>query len=103
MEINLNTSNYGYDLVITADNVKIVEDVETRTYLKNESGKSYVEKDVSEESLQQISQVLGDMVYCRKADFDSSDLIKQLFEKLPQETAEKLVESLHKDFAVEVE
>ena len=47
--------------------------------------------------------VLDDMIYYREAEFDSSSLIERLFEKLPQEAANKLLVKLKRDYEVDVE
>jgi hypothetical protein len=43
------------------------------------------------------------MIYYREAEFDSSSLIERLFEKLPQEVANKLLVKLKRDYEVDVE
>jgi len=96
MKISLKR-NYGFELIFEADNVKVIEDVETREYLKDENGKTDFKKspirDISTDALEQITNVLDDMIYYREAEFDSSTLIKNLFEKLPQQVR---LEMLHK-------
>ena len=69
MEIKLDKSHYGCNLIIEADNVKIVEDIEKRTYSKDENGKTNYnpERDIKDSALKMFSQVLEDMIYYRKS------------------------------------
>lgn len=80
---------YRDNLIITADNVKIEEDVTHNIYAKKEDGKNDYSKilirdEISEEYLNMFSSVLDEMIYRRKQDYDSSSLIVSLFEKLPE-------------------
>lgn len=99
MEIKLQTNYYGYNLIIEADNVKINEDIESREYPKDENGKTIINlnpnRDIKTEALEQISTLLGDMIYYRKAEFESSDLMELLFNKLPIASREKIVNKLN--------
>jgi len=101
MKISLITRN-GFDLVFVADNVRVVEDIETREYPSGENGKIAFnmkpKKDISEAALNQFASLLEDMAYYREADFDSSSLIKVLFTKLPNQTAIELAELLNKEY-----
>ena len=99
--------NYGYELIFEAENVKITEDIEDRIYSKTEDGKTDFKtppkRDVKTDVLEQFTSVLDDMINYREADFDSSDLIERLFEKLPQEVANNLLVKLKRDYETEVE
>jgi hypothetical protein len=90
MTIELN-ARYGYELIIEAENVRLVEDIESREYPKDQNGKIIYNgspnRDVSTDAIRQFTSVLENMIYYRKADFDSSELIKLLFEKLPDDVA----------------
>lgn len=97
MEIELKTSNHGFDLVVKAENVNITEDIEERVWENNR----IVIRDIQDEWVENIAQLMEDIIYYRVADFDSSELIEQLFNKLPQETAESLSEKLFKDYKSE--
>lgn len=105
MEIKLK-SNYGFYLIIKADNVNIEEDIETREYQKGEDGKANYSlapnRDISTESIDMMTGVLEDMIYYRKKDYDSSELIKSLFLRLPQGAAEKLASYLHSEYQPEI-
>lgn len=101
MEITLKR-NHGYELIIVADNVRITEDIEQRTYPKDENGKSIIslnpQRDIKTDAIQQFVDVLSDMMYYREAEFHSVDLIKALFNKLPKEEAIKLAERLSSEY-----
>ena len=97
MGIELKTSSYGFDLVVKAENVNISEDIQERVWENNR----IVRRDVQDEWVKNIAQLMGDIIYYRVADFNSSDLIEQLFNKLPQETAEKLSSKLYLEYGNE--
>ena len=101
MELELKT-NYGFSIVVKAENVNIEEDIESRTYPKDENGKMIYskgcERDVSDEYLNKVSRLLDDMIYYRKSEFDSSELIQRLFEKMPDEKAILIVKELVKRY-----
>lgn len=98
--------NFGSELIFEAENVKIVEDIESREYPKDENGKSIItlnpKRDIKTEVLEQFVNVLDDMIYYREAEFDSSDLIERLFEKLPQEVRDNLIKELNKDYDIHI-
>jgi len=102
MNINLNTRHSSYYLEIEADNVKISEDIESRKYPKDENGKHIPnrapERDIKTDSIDDIARVLSDMIYYRKAEYDSSELIRCLFEKLPPAKGVELSEELAKRY-----
>jgi len=88
--------NYGYELIIEADNVKIHEDIESRMYPKDENGKSIINlnvlptRDIKDENMDMFSNVLQDMAYYREANYDSCGLIEQLFDKLSDENKQAI-------------
>jgi len=90
MEITLIRRN-GFDLEIKADNVHISEDIEERIYSKTLEGKTDFtmppKRDIKTDEINKIDRLLQDMIYYRKAEYDSSGLIKLLFEKLPAKVA----------------
>jgi hypothetical protein len=93
MEISVKR-NYGFELNFIAENVNVCEDIEERIYGKTEDGKidyRNVKRDVKTEVIERFVSVLEDMIYYREADFDSSSLIEQLFDKLPQQVANDLL------------
>jgi hypothetical protein len=88
---------YGYSLNIEAENVKISEDIESRIYGKTSDGKTNFKdckSDIKTDVIEQFANVLEDLIYYRKDYFDSSRLIKYLFEKLPDETVKELIKQL---------
>lgn len=97
---------YGYELIFEAENVKVVEDVESREYPKDENGKTVFNikptRDIKTDVLEQFVNVLDDMIYYREADFDSSNLIERLFAKLPSDVAIKLSEKIKRAYAIDV-
>lgn len=100
MEIELKIS-YGFELIFKAENINIVEDIEDRIYGKTEEGKTdfkNVTRDIKTDAIEQFVSVLDDMIYYRKENFDSSDLIERLFEKLPNNKVELLLNKLKKDY-----
>jgi hypothetical protein len=102
MEIFLKASYSGYDLIVKADNVNISEDIEEREYHKDDNGKMDYSKapnrDISAKAIDDISLLLNDMIYYRKKDYDSSELIKVLFDKLPNDKAVSLIKKLNSDY-----
>jgi hypothetical protein len=108
--INLNKMNItlkrncGFELTFEAENVRVIEDVEERIYGKTDDGKTDyrdVKRDVKTDAIEQFVNILDDMIYYREAEFDSSGLIERLFEKLPQEAANKLLVKLKRDYEVD--
>lgn len=101
MEIELKR-NYGFELIFSAKNVKISEDIEERIYPKNEAGKPDFNKppkrDICDNAVEQFVNVLEDIFYYREKEFDSSNLIERLFEKLPPESALDLLIKLQRDY-----
>jgi len=98
MEISLNTKG-GFELIIEAENVKIVEDIEERVYVKGEDNKIIrVERDIKEQPIMTIINVLDEIMYRRVKEIDSSTLIQTLFTKLPSNVASDLVEALYGEY-----
>lgn len=96
MEINVE-SRHGFNLIVEADNVKIIEDIEERVYLKDDNGNTKYtcpERDIKDEYLDKISEVLDDMIWYRVKPYDSSNLIQNLIEKLPEEGQVELLKKL---------
>lgn len=94
MDISLSRRS-GFDLIIMSDNVRITEDIEERVYSKTAEGKNDFKstplRDISNDSLEQITRLLDDMIYFRKRHFNSSELIERLFDKLSEEDREALL------------
>ena len=103
MTIEFKKSFYGYDIIIEADNVKICEDVESREYQKDENGKvvGNPKRDVCTSAMEMVSKTMEDMVYYRVEEFDSTSLIENLFEKLPELGRARIIEKLNKEYKSE--
>lgn len=101
MEITLNARS-GFYLEIKTDNVHITEDIEERIYSKTSEGKidftKLPKRDIKTDEINNIDRLLQDMIYYREAEYDSSDLIKLLFEKLPANVACVLSNELYKQY-----
>jgi len=99
MEITLKNS-YGYtEVVFEAENVKVVGDITQRLYDVDESGKSILKgKDISDLDLDKFVRFMEDLVYYRDREFDSTELICGLFQKMPQDKAEELLNKLNADY-----
>ena len=104
MEISVKR-NYGYYLVFKAENVNVEEDIEQRIYAKTEDGKTDFSKppkrDINTDILDQFIRVVDDLIDYRVEKYDSSSLIERLFEKLPDDTIQKLLSKLNRDYEVE--
>lgn len=99
---------YKGNLIITADNVKIEEDVFYNVYAKKEDGKTdfskiLVRDEVRDEYLDMMSSVLEDLIYWRKQEYDTSNLIMYLFEKLPIQKQKELQQQISKTYQFEEE
>lgn len=103
MEIELKR-NYGFELIFKMGNVTVSEDVEERIYPKKENGKSDFTKspqrDISDNTIEQFVNVLDDLICYREREFDSSGLIKRLFEKLPETVASELYLKLKREYDI---
>lgn len=87
MKITLNKDHAGIDLIYEAENVKIIESIEKRTYEKKEDGspdfRYSPHREVEDATLDQFSDLLVDLLYYRDTYYDGSILINALFTKLP--------------------
>lgn len=106
MKITLK-SNYGLELIFEAENIKVTEDIEIREYPKDENGKSIInlnpKRDIKDEVIDQFVIVLDDIMYYRKAEYNSSDLIERLFEKLPSDKTVILLDKLKNNYEVDAD
>ena len=106
MEISLKR-NYGYEIIVKADNVNIEEDIEERTYPKDDNGKTDFKKppkrDISTSAIDMFVRVLEDMILFRDKEYDSTGLIEGLFDKLPSAAAIELAAKLSKNYVPETE
>lgn len=100
MEIQLKR-NHGFELIFKAENVNVCVDIEERIYNKKEDGKislKGVSRDIKTDSIEQFVSVLDDMIYYRKANFDSTELIFRLIEKLPKDKFNQMVTRLKNEY-----
>jgi hypothetical protein len=105
MQISLET-RYCYLLVVSDDDgTQITENIQSTEYPRDENGKVITsvrpKLDIKTGALEEVSNVLYDMIRYREAEFDSSDLIQQLFEKLPKQMAHVLCKELEHDYNIE--
>lgn len=105
MEIKLKHSYSSTYLNVVADNVNIEECISEVQYgLKTDGKKDYskrIGEDITNEGISMLVGVLDDAVYYRQADYDFSDLIRNMVNKMPQEQLESLIKELYKDYVTE--
>ena len=103
MNIEIKANYSRKDIIYTAENIKVEENILERIYEKDENGKTNFSKlkieDITDEVLEQFTQLAEELLYYRKRDFDTSELICQAFNKLPQEKVKAVLEQLNKDYA----
>jgi len=87
MEIDVKTSWSGTEVIVTADNVKIIEDISESLYGKKDDGSTDYTKrtgrDITDKYFGMFIDVMDEIAYDRNREFDSSGLIERLFDKLP--------------------
>jgi hypothetical protein len=99
MEIKVNSTSLSYDVRIKDTNVLIEFDATDREWIKDKNGKAVrCTSDVSDEALDIFSTVTEDLIYYRQKEYDSSNLIKQLFDKLSEVMQTGLLEELNKEY-----
>ena len=102
MEISVKR-NYGYYLVFKAENINVEEDIEQRIYSQKEDGKIDHSKpplrDISTDVIDSIIGVCSDLIEYRLAEYDSSELVFQLFTKLPKNAAKTLLLKLNHEYS----
>lgn len=89
---------FGTTIIVTDLNVRIEQDAETRIYGKKPDGTvdySNRTDDIDMQWLSMFDNVLAELIYYRKGDYDSSSLILSLFEKLPKEKNTELLKKLN--------
>lgn len=106
MNIEIKGSWSGKDIIYSAENVRIEENILERIYEKDENGKTNFSKlkveDITDEILTQYTSLLDELFFYRKRDFNSSEMIEQAFDKLPEDIQQALLEKLNKDYGTEV-
>lgn len=95
MELDFKYKNYGRmaiaKLICEADNFMAEEDIISVSYVDWEPV-----YDISTSTINNLAMVLSDIMYHREQAFDSSTLIRELFEKLPEKSRKEVI-----DWAVE--
>lgn len=80
----------------------VEEDIEERIYSQTEDGKTDYsippKRDVNIEILDQFSMIMEDLIYYRVENYNSTCLIEKLFEKLPDDLAQKLISKLNEEY-----
>lgn len=99
MNIELKSSYDYHTVVVTAENVKIEHDV-TYSEWEKRDGKSIktLSGCIEDREMQSLCSFMEDIAYLRVRPYDSSELIKQLFAKLPDNKAKELLNTLNKDY-----
>ena len=105
MEIEVQNRSFGQCIVYTDTNIKVEEDISAAIYALKEDGKKDFTKrlgeDIKDEYVAKFVRALDDIIHYREAKFDSSDLVKNLFEKLPEEKQQELLKRFVKDYTEE--
>lgn len=103
MEIKIKGGNsYGTDIHYKAENVHVTEDVYETIYGRDENGKicynNRLGRDITKNILDKFCGVTEDLIYYREAEYDSSTLIQQLLNKLPEKEKLEIYKQLKGEF-----
>jgi hypothetical protein len=103
MEIQIKGSNsYGTEVHYKADNVHMTEDVYETIYGTSEDGKidygKRLGRDITKDVLDKFCGITEDLMYYREAEYDSSTLIQQLLNKLPEKEKVEVYKQLKEEF-----
>jgi hypothetical protein len=99
MEIRLKGTNVSHEIVVKDTNVLIEFDATEREWIKDENGKAIRSiNDISDEALNMFTTVTEDLIYYRQKEYDSSNLIIQLFDKLSEGRKDMLLDQLRADY-----
>ena len=89
-------------LSVSSGDESIEEDVSESVYETTLEGKvnhsNKLMTDVSDYDLRTMVNAVKELMGYRKRTYDSSDLIKSLFEKLPDDVRSELIEELHVEY-----
>ena len=95
MRIEYHNNFYRKQIEFEDSDFKGIVDVEYRKWEKDESGKTVCTvRDVDDDAMYQVSKCLENMANSRVREFDSSECIMQLFDKLPADVKRRLVSEL---------
>lgn len=93
---------YGTIIIVKMDNVSAEIDIEEREDRKLEDGKTDFsrppKRDISTKYLNKVNRLLDDMIEYREKEYDSSDLILRLFEKLPSDKMDRVFKDLKRNY-----
>lgn len=89
MEIEFKRSDYYTYLIYTDVNVRVEDQVSTGGPLENEIATNTIDKFVG---------VLDDLIYFRQKEYDSTNIISNLFDKLPEEKQQTLLKKFNEDY-----
>lgn len=102
MKISVKRTYSGTDIIIKAENVDICESISSSVYDKKEDGKpdykKFLRNDIDDAIMRQFSSVMEDITYYREEPYDTSSLIEVLFEKLPNEVRQNILNKLNEDY-----
>lgn len=102
MEIKVESSYTQTTIVFIADNVKVHECISEGIYAKKEDNKldysRRLGKDITDEYMRMFITLMDDIVYYREKEYDSSDLIVNLFSKLPESCQKRLIIELSEEY-----
>lgn len=90
---------YGYYLTVRDNDLEIIDNIEKMEYITTAEGSKINKSDIDTNYLDMFTSVLDDMMYYRKAEYDSSSLIERLFDKLPTNKQQELLKELNNNYA----
>lgn len=102
MEITLKSSGTFYELKVTAENVNMTENITETEYAIKEDGKidysKVIVRDIENSTMDQFSGLMEDLIYYRERPYDSTNLLRSAFEKLPEDKQIELLKELNRDY-----
>lgn len=99
MNIELKSSYNYHTVVVTSEDVRIAHDI-TYSEWENRDRKTVrtLSGCIEDREMQSLCSFTEDTAYSRVRPHDSSELIKQLFAKLPDNKAKELLNLLNEDY-----
>lgn len=105
MKISVEHKYSSTSVIVEAENVRIDESISHSVYERKEDGKpDYTHRigdDIDDDVIKQFATVMEDIAYYRESDFDSSSLIRVLFEKIPDDVCQSLLKELNETYLEE--
>lgn len=101
--MNITVQRGTFKTIVFEDtNVKVeVVSTEGLYALKEDGKKDYSKRlgeDITDDALKMLSSPLEDLFYYRDREFDSTELIKQAFDKLPDDKMTELLKYLNENY-----